>query len=96
MGIQNFYSKHREEQLDGLRGIAALIVTLQPILTNALAGPILNEKVTWKQWIGVVLGFIGACLVLGFDVGNTLPLIGILASIVALIAITSSTLWQKN
>ena len=77
-------------------GIAALIVTLQPILTNALAGPILNEKVTWKQWIGVVLGFIGACLVLGFDVGNTLPLIGILASIVALIAITSSTLWQKK
>ena len=76
--------------------IAALIVTLQPILTNTLAGPILNEKVTWKQWIGVVLGFIGACLVLGFDVGNTLPLIGILASIVALIAITSSTLWQKK
>jgi EamA-like transporter family. len=25
-------------------GIAALIVTLQPILTNALSGPILNEK----------------------------------------------------
>ena len=27
-------------------GIAALIVTLQPVLTNALAGPILNEKIT--------------------------------------------------
>ena len=26
-------------------GIAALIVTLQPILTNALSGPILEEKV---------------------------------------------------
>jgi len=77
-------------------GIAALIVTLQPILTNALAGPVLNEKVTWKQWIGVILGFIGACLVLGFEIGNTLPVIGILASIVALIAITSSTLWQKK
>ena len=77
-------------------GIAALIVTLQPILTNALAGPILNEKVTWKQWIGVVLGFIGASLVLGFDVGNTLPIIGIFAAFVALIAITSSTLWQKK
>ena len=77
-------------------GIAALIVTLQPILTNALAGPILKEKVTWKQWVGVVLGFVGATLVLGFDVGNTLPLIGILAAIVALIAITSSTLWQKK
>ena len=29
-------------------GIAALIVTLQPILTNILSGPILNEKVTIK------------------------------------------------
>ena len=27
-------------------GIAALIVTLQPVLTNALAGPILNEKIS--------------------------------------------------
>ena len=77
-------------------GMAALIVTLQPILTNALAGPILKEKVTWKQWIGVVLGFVGAALVLGFDVGSALPVIGILAAFVALIAITSSTLWQKK
>ena len=29
--------------------LAALIVTLQPILTNALSGPILNEKVSKKQ-----------------------------------------------
>ena len=32
--------------------IAALIVTLQPILTNILSGPILNEKISLKQWIG--------------------------------------------
>ena len=77
-------------------GIAALIVTLQPILTNALAGPILKEQVTWKQWTGVVLGFVGAALVLGFDIGSSLPTIGILAALVALVAITSSTLWQKK
>ena len=77
-------------------GITALIVTLQPILTNVLAGPILKEKVTWKQWIGVFLGFVGAALVLGFDVESTLPVIGILAAFIALIAITSSTLWQKK
>tara|TARA_B100000579_G_C22480497_1_gene687724 strand:- start:308 stop:706 length:399 start_codon:yes stop_codon:yes gene_type:complete len=40
-------------------GIAALIVTLQPILTNALSGPILNENVSKKQWVGVLLGFVG-------------------------------------
>ena len=77
-------------------GIAALIVTLQPVLTNALAGPLLDEKVTWKQWLGVILGFFGAALVLGFDIGDTLPTIGILSAFIALIAITSSTLWQKK
>ena len=77
-------------------GIAALIVTLQPILTNALSGPILNEKVSIKQWIGVLLGFTGAAIVLGSDVGSNIPIIGLTATIIALIAITSSTIWQKK
>ena len=77
-------------------GIAALIVTLQPILTNVLAGKILGEKVSFKQWIGVILGFLGAALVLGFDIGTSLPVIGVLASFIALLAITTSTLWQKK
>jgi len=77
-------------------GIAALIVTLQPILTNALSGPILGEKVTIKQWIGVLLGFIGTTLVLGFDVGSGIPLSGLIATIIALISITTSTIWQKK
>ncbi len=77
-------------------GIAALIVTLQPVLTNILSGPILNEKINIKQWIGALLGFIGAALVLGLDVGSKIPLIGLIATIVALIAITSSTIWQKK
>jgi drug/metabolite transporter (DMT)-like permease len=76
--------------------IAALIVTLQPVLTNALSGPILNEKVSIKQWIGVLLGFAGAGLVLGFDVGSKIPASGLIATIIALLAITFSTLWQKK
>ena len=77
-------------------GIAALIVTLQPILTNALSGSILNEKVSIKQWIGVLLGFSGAVMVLGFDIGTEIPTIGLVATVVALIAITTSTIWQKK
>jgi len=77
-------------------GIAALIVTLQPILTNALAGRFLGEEVSFKQWIGVMLGFFGAALVLGFDIGTSLPVIGVIASFIALLAITTSTLWQKK
>ena len=77
-------------------GIAALIVTLQPILTNALSGPILKEKVSKKQWIGVLLGFSGAAIVLGFDIGSKIPTAGLFATIIALLAITFSTLWQKK
>ena len=77
-------------------GIAALIVTLQPILTNALSGPILNEKVSLQQWIGVLLGFSGAVMVLGFDIGTEIPTIGLVATVIALVAITTSTIWQKK
>jgi len=77
-------------------GIAALIVTLQPILTNCLAGPLLNEKVTWRQWVGVLLGFFGAILVLGFDIGSSLPTIGVIATFISLISVTAATLWQKK
>ena len=76
--------------------IAALIVTLQPVLTNALSGPILNEKVSAKQWSGILLGFTGAGLVLGFDIGSKIPTNGLIATVIALLAITFSTLWQKK
>ena len=77
-------------------GIAALIVTLQPVLTNILSGPILNEKITIQQWFGVLLGFVGASLVLGLDVGSEIPLLGLTATIIALLSITISTIWQKK
>ena len=77
-------------------GIVALIVTLQPILTNIFAGYILNENVSFNQWVGVLMGFLGAVLVIGFDVGKSLPLEGIFSTLIALLAITISTVWQKK
>ncbi len=76
--------------------LTALIVTMQPILTNLLAGYFLKEKVSLNQWLGVLLGFTGAVMVLGFDIGKSLPIEGVISSIIALIAITTSTIWQKK
>ena len=76
--------------------LAALIVTLQPVLTNILSGPFLNEKITLKQWIGGLLGFVGALLVLGIDIGSGIPLLGLVATLIALLSITFSTIWQKK
>ena len=77
-------------------GIAALVVTLQPILTNILSKPILNEVITNKQWVGALLGFSGAALVLGLDIGSEIPINGLIATVIALLAITTSTIWQKK
>ncbi len=76
--------------------IAALIVTLQPILTNALSNSILGEKVSFNQWLGVLFGFIGATMVVGWDIGSGIPLLGLIATIISLLAITGSTIWQKK
>mgnify|MGYP002701167965 CR=1 FL=1 len=76
--------------------IAALIVTLQPILTNALSNSFLREKISLNQWLGVFLGFIGAAMVIGWDIGSGIPLLGLVATIISLLAITISTIWQKK
>ena len=76
--------------------VSALIVGLQPVLTNILSGPILKEKVTFTQWMGILLGLIGTIFVIGLDVGKSIPILGIIASIVALIGATTATIWQKK
>ena len=45
-------------------GITSLIVGMQPLLTAMLAGWLLHETVTKKQWLGVVLGLVGVVLVI--------------------------------
>ena len=76
--------------------VVALIVTLQPILTNILSGPLFGEKISWTQWVGIILGFSGSVIVLGLDFGNEIPKLGLFATLAALIAITAGTLWQKK
>jgi drug/metabolite transporter (DMT)-like permease len=76
--------------------LSALIVGLQPVLTNVLSGPILKEKVTFTQWMGILLGFIGTVFVIGLDIGKSIPILGIIASVVALIGATTATIWQKK
>ena len=76
--------------------LSALIVGLQPVLTNILSGPILKEKVTFTQWMGILMGLIGTVFVIGLDVGKSIPVLGIIASIVALIGATTATIWQKK
>ncbi|MDQ1239174.1 MAG: putative permease of the drug/metabolite transporter superfamily [Thermodesulfobacteriota bacterium] len=78
-------------------GVTALIVGLQPLLTAALAGPFLGERVTARQWAGFILGLVGVA----FVVQNKLSLRaddlgGLMWSLVALLGMTAGTLYQKK
>ena len=43
-------------------GTAALIAALQPLATAALAGAFLNERVLNRQWLGLMVGFLGVAI----------------------------------
>jgi drug/metabolite transporter (DMT)-like permease len=78
-------------------GITALIVGVQPLLTAALVGWVLGEKVTGRQWFGLMLGIAGVALVVSdkLDAGS-MTLLGVLAALCALLGITAGTLYQKR
>ncbi|MGB3864432.1 MAG: DMT family transporter [Xanthobacteraceae bacterium] len=76
--------------------LSALIPGLQPILTSTVANRWLGERVTWLQWIGLLLGLAGVVLIL-----HGRPLTGEvgwgwLASGVSLVSITFGALYQKR
>src|SRR4051795_11766254 len=77
-------------------GVSALIVGLQPLLTAALAGVFLGERVALRQWTGLGLGLLGMALVLARKLGQGPgDALGGLACIAALLGITVGTLYQK-
>ena len=78
-------------------GISALVVGLQPIITGAVVGPFLGERVTARQWLGLVLGLFGVGLVLWQKLSLDLAHIeGVAWNVVGLVGITAATLYQKK
>jgi drug/metabolite transporter (DMT)-like permease len=77
-------------------GFAALVVSLQPILTSMLANCLLGERVTPRQWTGLVLGAAGVYLVVRGHTEGSAPPLAWAAATVALIGMTIGTLYQKR
>lgn len=77
-------------------GFTALVVSLQPILTSTLANRLLGERVTLRQWAGLVLGIAGVYLVVHGHTEGGAPPIAWAAATVGLIGMTVGTLYQKR
>jgi len=68
----------------------AVLISTNPLLTGLLAGPVLGERLGWRQFAGLFLGLIGVVLVLrsrltgmSEDLHGTLIVAGGLLSLVA-------------
>ena len=78
--------------------VASLVSGLQPLLTGALAGPLLDERVSPRRWRGIFVGLCGAVLVLVPNLrgaGAVAPA-AILSCFAGMVAITLGTIWQKR
>lgn len=78
-------------------GSAALIASLQPILSALLAPLLTGDRIEGRAWLGLALGFAGAAVVIvaKSGVGHATKL-GIAAAIGALLAITAGTFYEKR
>jgi drug/metabolite transporter (DMT)-like permease len=78
-------------------GVSALIVGVQPILTATVVGPLLDEAVRPRQWLGLLFGFVGVVLVvaraLQVDAGG---LAGFAPCVAGLLGITIGMVYQKK
>lgn len=54
-----------------------------PLLVAALSGPILGEKVGWRRWTAIGIGFIGVLIILqpGFGVFDPLAVIPLISAV---------------
>ncbi|MEA2268041.1 MAG: hypothetical protein QOC64_651 [Solirubrobacteraceae bacterium] len=81
-------------------GIAAVIVSLQPVITSALVPRLLGDVVGRRAWLGLLLGLLGVALVIvpgaGASAAGALPVAGVVACLIALAATTAGTLYQKR
>jgi drug/metabolite transporter (DMT)-like permease len=84
-------------------GIAALIASLQPLLTAIAAGPLLGERVSGRQWLGLGLGLVGVAMVLAekLEPGGGALFAGfgpgaVASAVFAVFGITAGTLYQKR
>lgn len=78
-------------------GLASLVAGLQPLLTALLSSRWLGERVSARQWLGLLLGLAGVVLVVWRTLGlGAADLLHLAPVVLALLGITVGTLYQKR
>lgn len=81
-------------------GVSALIVGLQPLMTAILAAAIVNEKISARHWLGLLVGILGVALVVSpklqlAGTGGITPLTTAV-NVLGALSISFGTVYQKR
>ena len=87
---------HYTQYLGVSAGITAVLLTVQPLLTALVASRWMGERLAGRQWAGIGVGFAGVVLVVWHKIDIREMTAGsLIAVIVALLAVTAGTLYQR-
>jgi drug/metabolite transporter (DMT)-like permease len=87
---------HYAQYLGMSAGIAALVISLQPLVTAVIASRWMGERLHVRQWAGVVIGISGIALVVWHKIDiRAIGLASFAATCIALAGITAGTLYQR-
>src|SRR5580704_11755126 len=77
-------------------GLAALVISANPVLTAVLAATFLGERMTWRKTAGLLLGIAGVAFVVESRLaGGAEHAVGILYTVAALVSLVGGTVLFK-
>lgn len=87
---------HYTQYLGMSAGITALLLSAQPLVTALIAARWMNEALSARQWLGILVGLGGVTLVVWHKVDVHEATLGSLIAVtVALAGVTAGTLYQR-
>ena len=93
----NLAGSHYAQYLGMSAGVAAIILSAQPLLTAIIAAVWLSERPSRRQWIGVAVGLAGVAMVVSHKINIAAVGVGSLVAVaIALLALTAGTLYQRR
>ncbi len=97
MHVVQLSGSHYAQYLGMSAGIAAVIISVQPLLTALIASRWLGESLGTRQWAGVAIGLAGVALVVWHKIDIREVSTGsLLGTLVALVGVTGGTLYQRH
>ena len=97
MHVVQLGGSHYAQYLGMSAGVAALIISCQPLLTALLVFFLFQEKIHPGQWLGVALGLAGVALVVWHKIDvREVGAASLACTAIALAGVTAATLYQKT